>query len=124
MSTERARRRESGQAAAATAREQAETRRLLEVRRSRARSARARARRAALGLRATGVSPRLRRAAERRWAPLSALLVAAHAILWIRTDDWALRATAVGVTALAAPVVWVLVTDSLRSRRTGYRRRP
>ena len=124
MSTERARRRQVRQAAASVAREQAETRRLAEVRRSRTRADRARARRAALGLRATAASPRLRRAAARRWAPLLALLVAAHAILWILTDDWAMRATAVAVTALAAPVVWVLVTDSARSSHSGYRRRP
>ena len=54
-------------------------------------------------------------------------LVAVMAIVALIALDLpgkALRATAVGVTALAAPVVWVLVTDSARGRRSGYRRRP
>ncbi len=75
-------------------------------------------------MRARPVSPRLRRAAARRWAPVLAVALAVHGLVWVLTDDWGLRATAVGVTLLAAPVVWVLVTDAGRSRRTGYRRRP
>ncbi|MFC3690304.1 hypothetical protein [Aquipuribacter hungaricus] len=122
MSRERARRREAREQVAATARERAETRRLAEVRRARARAGRARAVRALGGARP--VDPRLRAARARLWSPVLAALVAAHAVVWLLTDDPALRATAVGVTALAAPVVWVLVTDSARGRRSGYRRRP
>ena len=66
----------------------------------------------------------LRRAVARRWAPVLALLVVAHAAVWLLSDSPAVRLTAVGVTALATPLLHVWVTDGARGRRTGYRRRP
>lgn len=80
--------------------------------------------RKALGLQPTRVRSAVRRATLRRWAPVLAALLLAHALLWVLTDGWQPRLVALGVTLLAAPVLWVVVTDSARGRRTGYRRRP
>jgi Flp pilus assembly protein TadB len=124
VSKERARRRQAREAEAAVARERAERRRLVEVERQRARTRRRRSLRALLGVTPNRVDSATRRAAARRWAPVLALLLMAHAVVWLLSDDPWVRLAAVGVTALAAPVVWVLVTDSSRRRRTGYRRRP
>jgi hypothetical protein len=124
VSKERARRRAAREAEAAAARERAERRRVAQVGRRRGREALRRTLRTRLGLRPRRVDSALRRAAARRWAPVLALLIMVHAVIWLLSDDPAVRLAAVGVTALAAPLVWVLVTDSSRGRRSGYRRRP
>ncbi|MGJ7441342.1 hypothetical protein [Aquipuribacter sp. MA13-6] len=124
MSKDRARRRAAREAQAGAARERAERDRLAAVERRRRRDARARALRRTLGLQPTRVRSATRRAAVRRWVPVVVVVVAAHVLLWVLVGDVRTSLVALGVTLLASPVLWVLVTDSARGRRTGYRRRP
>gem|GEM_PF-1358124 len=124
MSKDRARRRAAREAEATLVRDRAEQDRLVQVARRRRRDARARSLRRTLGVQPIRVSSATRRATVRRWVPVVAVLLFAHVLLWLLLSDVRASLGALGVTALAVPVLWVLVTDSARGRRTGYRRRP
>ena len=108
----------------AAARDSAEARRRAEVARARAARERSARLRRWTGRTNARVDSPLRRARARRWLPVLVLLVVAHAAVWLLSDSTTVRLTALGVTALAAPLLHVWVTDGARGRRTGYRRRP
>jgi hypothetical protein len=61
-------------------------------------------------------SSALRRARHRQDGVLLAVLVAAHAILWLLTSSWWLRGSAFALTLLAWPVLTVLFFDRRPTR--------
>ena len=105
MSKERARRRAEREREAAVA----AAARAAEAERQERRDARVKAVTSKLPQRRRGQSGILAERRRRQNGALAAVLIAMNVLVWILSDDWALRLAAVVVSLLAAPVLHTLL---------------